>query len=212
MQLTWTVTGTRGNGTRWSLTRRNAATGRYDVSIDATSEMYEWMYELGQNRFTAVDFGRVRTTGVGDETYQRLRFGTVKVAVGGGTYRNIQNLARLRVRPGATIRARVPLIRYRQSRPFRTQTLRLTVPRRLSGSTVRLGVFGGASIQYETNVSGATSFENMLARMRRTESRNDLVLRLQRAGGNAGPKVLKKTERTLADVVGGRRTVQVSVR
>jgi hypothetical protein len=104
------------------------------------------------------------------------------------------------------------LIRYRQSRPFRTQTLRLTVPRRLSGSTVRLGVFGGASIQYETNVSGATSFENMLARMSRTESRNDLVLRLQRAGGNAGPKVLKKTERTLADVVGGRRTVQVSVR
>lgn len=212
MQLTWTVKGTRGNGTRWSLTRRNAATGRYDVSIDATSEMYEWMYLIGQNRFTSVDFGRVRATGVGDETYQRLRFGTVKVAVGGGTYRNIQNLARLRVRPGATIRARVPLIRYRQTRPFRTQTLRLTVPRRLSGSTVRLGVFGGASIQYERNVPGATSFTNLLARMRRTESRNDLVLRLQRAGGDAGPTVLKKTERTLGDVVGGRRTVRVTVR
>jgi len=26
------------------------------------------MYLLGQNRFTSVDFGRVRATGVGDET------------------------------------------------------------------------------------------------------------------------------------------------
>jgi len=120
-------------------------------------------------------------------------------------------VSRLRVRPGATIRVRVPLLRYRQSAPFRTQTLRLTVPRRLSGSTVRLGVFGGASIQDETNVFGATSFNNLLRRMRRTESRNDLVLRLQRAG-DAGPTVLKKTERTLSDVVGGRRTVPVTVR
>jgi hypothetical protein len=121
-------------------------------------------------------------------------------------------VSRLRVRPGATIRVRVPLLRYRQSAPFRTQPLRLIVPRRLSGSTVRLGVFGGASIQDEMNVFGATSFNNLLRRMRRTESRNDLVLRLQRPGGDAGPTVLKKTERTLADVVGGRRTVRVTVR
>lgn len=121
-------------------------------------------------------------------------------------------MSRLRVRPGATIRVRVPLLRHRQSAPFRTQTLRLTVPRRLSGSTVRLGVFGGASIQDEMNVFGATSFNNLLRRMRRTESRNDLVLRLQRPGGDAGPTVLKKTERTLADVVVGRRTVRVTVR
>lgn len=212
MQLTWTVKGTRGNGTPWSLTRRNAATGRFDVSVDATSEMYEWMFLLGQNKFTSVDFDRVRATGVGDETFQRLRFGTVKVAVGGGRYRNIKTVSRLRVRPGATIKVRVPLIKYRQTRPSRTRTLRLTVPRRLSGSTVRLAVLGGASIQYETNVSGATSFNNLLRRMRRTESRNDLVLRLQRSGGDAGPRVLRKTERTLADVVGGRRTVRVTVR
>jgi len=212
MQLTWTVRGTRGDGTPWSLTRRNAATGRFDVSVDATDEMYQWMFLLGQNRFTSVDFGRVRASGVGDETYQRLRFGTVKVAVGGGRYRAIQNVSRLRVRPGATIRVRVPLLRYRQSAPFRTQTLRLTVPRRLSGSTVRLGVSGGASIQDATYVFGATSFNNLLRRMRRTESRNDLVLRLQRTGGDVGPTVLKKTERTLSDVVGGRRTVPVTVR
>lgn len=212
MELTWTVKGTRGNGTPWSLTRRNAAAGRFDISIDATAELYEWMFLIGQNRFTSVDFSRVRATGVGDETFERLRFGTVKVAVNGGGYRNIANVSRLRVRPGATISVRVPLVKFRQSRPFRTQTLRLTVPRRLSGSTVRLGVFGGASIQFERNVSGAGSFRDLLRRMRRTESRNDLIARLQRGGASAGPNVLAKTERTLTNVVGGRRTVRVTVR
>lgn len=212
MELTWTVTGTRGDGTPWSLTRRNAAAGRFDISIDATAELYEWMFMLGQNRFTSVDFGRVRATGVGDETFERLRFGTVKVRVNGGSYRNIANVSRLRVRPGAMIRVRVPLIKFRQARPFRTQTLRLRVPRRLSGSTAQLAVLGGASIQFERNVPGAASFTDMLRRIRRTESRNDLIIRLQRSGGDAGPNVLAKTERTLTNVVGGRRTVRVAVR
>jgi hypothetical protein len=72
------------------------ATGTFDASVDATQVMFEWMYLIGQNRFTSVDFDRVRATGVGDETYEPLRFGTVKVAVNGDIYRNIANVSRLR--------------------------------------------------------------------------------------------------------------------
>jgi hypothetical protein len=105
---------------------------------------------------------------------------------------------------------RVPLIKHQEETPSRTVNLRLEVPNRLAGRSMRLAVAGGASLQNETDVFGGTSFNDILARMRRTESNNDLLARLE-VSGDAGPQVLMKTEEVLVNVVGGRRTVPVTV-
>lgn len=211
-QLTWTATGSTRGGDTWKLTRRNRFASRYDASFESIFEMLDWLYAINGNRFTKATFARVQVTSTVNETFERLRLGTVRVAVNGGAYRNIAALSRLRVRAGDTIRVRVPLKRYQHQNVSRTVNLRLTVPGRLAGRSIRLGVFGGSSIAYETNVYGATSFGNLLTRMRRTESNNDVVARLQRSGGNAGPAVFRKSERSLGNIVAGKRTVRVVVR
>ena len=209
--LTWTAEGTRGNGSRWKITRRNRFADRFDVTFASVFEMLDWLYLINTNRFADVSFDRVSMSGSVSGHFQRVRLGDVRVAVNDGAFRRIGAIERLRVRPGNTIKVRVPLIRYREEAPFRTVNLKLVVPRNLAGRSVRLGVFGGASLQDEIDVHGGTSFDDILARMRRLESSNDVVARLQVAG-DAGPRVFRRAERTLGNVVGGRRTVPVTVR
>ena len=62
--------------------------------------------------------------------------------------------------------------------------------------------------------AGATTLNGALQRMRRTESADELLVRLQRGRGPEapGPLVLAETERLLTNVLGGRRTVGVTVR
>lgn len=211
-QLTWKVVGTRGSGKTWSLKRSNRFADRFDVGFASVFEMFDWLFIINENKFTNVAFDKIRATSKVNESFQRLRLGTVRVAVNGGRFRNIENISRLRVDPRDVIKVRMPLIKYRQSTPFRTLTQHLTVPRRLSGQSMRLGVFGGQSIAGETNPFDGRSFADILRRMRRAESNNDAVVRLQRGGGSAGPNVLKKSEKSLGNVVTGRQTVGVRVR
>jgi hypothetical protein len=209
VQLTWTAEGTRSNGSPWTITRTNSFADPVDVVLEAF-EVAGWLGDIERNRFADVDIDDVNVTGSVSETFQRLRFGDVRVAVNNGTFRKIGAIDRLQVRGGDTIKVRVPLIKYKQETPSRTVNLRLAVPERLAGRSVQLAVVGGANLQDETDVSGATSFNDMLARMRRTESNNDLLARLQ-AAGDEGPQVLTKTEEVLGNVVGGRRTVPVTI-
>ena len=209
--MTWTVRGTRGNGTPWKLTRTTRYADQSDVSFEATLDLFDWLFVLHDNRFAKLQFQGFTMQADVNENFQRLRLGTVRVAVNGGKFRRIGAIERLRVRAGDTIKVRAPLIRYQEQDPFRTVNLRLTVPQRLAGQSLRLGVFGGDSIQHERDIFGATSFDDLLTRMRRTEGSNDVIARLQRPG-DAGPRVPSKAEHTVGNVVGGRRTVPVTIR
>lgn len=211
-KLTWTATGTSGSGKPWKLRRTNRFANRFDASFESIFEMLEWLYILEDNRFTDVEFDHVQMTAKANESFQRLKLGTVRVAVNAGRYRKISAITRLRVRPGDVIKVRVPLKKFREDTAFRTVRLRLRVPRRLSGQSMRLAVLGGRSVAGETNPAAGTSLNDILDRMRRAESNNDVLARLQRNGGDAGPEVLRKAERALGNVVRGTRSVRVRVR
>jgi hypothetical protein len=212
VQLTWTARGTRANGSPWTVTRSDRFAHEADVTFEAAGAMLEWLDIIRSNQFADVTIDDIDVTGTVDETFQRLRFGDVRVAVNGGAYRQIGAIDRLRVGAGDTIRVRVPLIRYQQETPSRTVNLRMAVPERLAGRSVRLAVVGGANLRGEVdaNVRGATSFADLVARMNRQHSSNDVVARLQ-VSGDSGPQVLTKTETAVANVVGGRRSVGVAV-
>jgi hypothetical protein len=210
VQLTWTARGTRSNGSSWTLTRTNSFADQFDVTFAATGELFSWLSAIETNQFADVNIDDVNATGSVSQTFQRLRFGNVQVAVNNGAFRNIGAIDRLRVRAGDAIKVRVALIKHQEETPSRTVNLRMEVPNRLAGRSVRLAVAGGASLQGETDVFGGTSFNDILARMRRTESNNDLLARLE-VSGDAGPQVFVKAEEVLVNVVGGRRTVPVTV-
>jgi hypothetical protein len=210
VRLTWTAEGTRSNGSSWTITRSNRFADQFDVSFWSIIEMLDWLYVIHTNRFTEVEFDNISVTGSVSETFQRLRLGDVRVAVNGGSFRRIGAIDRLRVRPGDTIKVRAPLIKYREEVPFRTVNLQIVVPQSLAGRSVQLGVFGGETLFGEVDVFGGTSFDDILARMRRAESGNEVIARLQ-VSGDRGPRVFKKAEEALVNVVQGRRTLPVTV-
>jgi hypothetical protein len=210
VRLTWTAEGTRSNGSSWTLTRSNRFADQFDVSFWSIFEMLDWLYIIQTNRFTEVEFDDISVTGSVSGHFQQLRLGDVRVAVNSGSFRRIGAIDRLRERPGDTIKVRAPLIKYREEVPFRTVNLQIVVPQSLAGRSVQLGVFGGESLQGEVDIFGGTSFNDILARMRRVESSNEVIARLQ-VSGDSGPRVFKKAEEALVNVVQGRRTLPVTV-
>ena len=71
-QLTWTATGTYGNGTPWRLTRQNRFANRFDVSFESIFEMWDWLFFIQDNRFTSVQFDRITMTSTVAEDFERL--------------------------------------------------------------------------------------------------------------------------------------------
>lgn len=213
--VTWTVTGTHSAGTAWKLTRSNrfASGGTFgDVSFASITEMLNWLSIINNNRYTDVTFDDVRMRATADEAFQQYRVGAVRAAVNRGRFRRLTAIERLRVNPRDLIRVQVPLIGYREAAASRTVSLRVRVPRGLEGRSATLGVFGGQTVVGERNPSGGRSFVDILRRMRQEERNNDVLVRLQRDGGRAGPRVFRTAKKALGDVVHGRRTVRVVVR
>ncbi|HEX6256149.1 MAG TPA: hypothetical protein VFZ70_10115 [Euzebyales bacterium] len=211
--LTWTLEATDRQGEAFQLRRRNRFANRFDVSFESIFEMLDWLFvieQLGGN----VSYETIHMTSTVNESFDRLQFGAVAVKVNRSRWRDIGSISRLRPNPGALIRVRVGVKRQGSDAVHRTLYRRMRVPHRLSGQSMTLGVFGGASVQGETNIFAATTLNGALQRMRRTDSADELLVRLQRARGPEapGPLVLAETERLLTNVLGGRRTVRVTVR
>jgi hypothetical protein len=211
--LTWTLKANDRKGNAFQLRRRNRFADEFDVSWETIFEMLDWLYLIEQLD-RKVSYETVDMTSSVKESFERLRISAVSVKVGDGRWRSIRSISRLRPKPGALIRVRVRVKRHDSNAVYRTFYRRLRVPRRLSGQSMTLGVFGGASLQNETNIFAATTLNGALTRMRRTESADELLVRLQRGRGAdaPGPLVLAENERRLSNVLRGRRTVRVTVR
>jgi hypothetical protein len=211
--LTWTLKADDRQGDAFQLRRRNRFADQYDISWETIFEMLDWLFLIEQLDGN-VSYDTIDMTSTVNESFDRLRLGTVWVKVNKSRWRTIGSISRLRPNPGALIRVRAQVKRQGSSAVYRTFWRRMRVPQGLSGRSMTLGVFGGASVQDETNIFAARTLNGALQRMRRTDSADELLVRLQRARGYPapGPLVFAETERRLSNVLAGRRSVRVTVR
>ena len=160
-EISWTLTGTKADGTPWELHRSNKISSEWGIPYEMVHEMEHMLYRLAFQNFEEVEFTGVdfETVTVRDEVRQ-YAVSKVLVSVNGKPY---EKTRRIRVRPGARLRLRVTLNPYEENLSKRTVELAVRVPRDARRDGV-LRIFGGPG--HHTGIVGkASSFDNLLRKM-----------------------------------------------
>jgi hypothetical protein len=197
-ELTWTVRGTRADGSRWRLTRSNMVSSGSDLPFESIFEALVVMHRLSNQRFEDIEFTRVAFSINVREAIRQLKIANVLISKNGGPFRSARGLA---VRPGARLAVRVKLDPFGGG-PVRSRTLRLRIPRRAAG-LYRLNVFGAD--RFLGKIS-ADSFGGLLSRIAKQPTNNQLGATLEKPRG-----VVARTRAELSRVVVGGRSIFLQV-
>lgn len=198
-EATWTVTGTRADGSTWQLVRSNMYAGDYELPWDTTHEMLHMLARLYYQDFDKIKFTSVDVDVTAREQIRQYKIVKVLVSNNGGDYLPARDL---RVRPGATLRVRVELEPYLGT-VNRVVDLAVKVPWSARGEG-QLRIFGGCGC-HAGMVGKASSFDDLLAKMHSLPQNNEANSTLR-----FGTTVARDFE-TLDQVVRGSRSMEVMV-
>lgn len=198
----WTVTGTRADGSPWTLTRSNMVSTQYDLPYEAIHEFDQMIFRLAfQNfediEFTGVDFSNVTVR----EAIRQYAVSKVLVSVDGSPF---EKTRRVRANPGSRIALRVTLNPYEETLSKKVVELKVRVPKnaRRDGD---IQVYGGPG-HYPGFVGGAASFDDLLQKMRTDIPNNNVGVKLR-----IGRKLVDKNNLRLGTVVEGGRSIFVRI-
>jgi len=215
----WTVSGTREDGTGFTLRRSDLYADPGDLSFATALDLYDALSRLAFNGVEDISFRAVDVTSTLSRSYDHYVLQRVKVRQG-GAWVTVGEFDTLQLRPGATQRLKVRLASP-VSGP-RTVLLEVPVPRRSGGLFGTLDVYGGNTGLFPDEggfegdpSTGATgggepSVDDVL-RSIRNEPRNDEVVAHLAFYDEAGNPVKQRTRRTATGlVVDGGVTIMVS--
>jgi hypothetical protein len=98
--VSWTIHGTRADGSEWSFERSNLYTSRYSIADQAPYELLNDLYALYYNDFEEVEFTGIDLHATVRETIDQYRLRGVTAAINDGEPRRTR---KLRVKPGDVI-------------------------------------------------------------------------------------------------------------
>lgn len=216
--MSWTVRGTREDGTPWELSRSNSYVSEYDISWESVFELEIQLYSILYNRFEEIDFSDVDITGSVEEAVRGYKIANVLVSKDGSNYVDVR---RIRVRPGQLVYLRVELVPLDESGGLtdRTVDLQVQVPDRARSEGL-IEVVSGASSYEEIYCflfgercadefgNKIETFDEMLEYLANRPKNNELIARL-RMGGRG--KVVSRDSEILDQVVKGWKRVRVRV-
>src|SRR3954453_4801030 len=138
----WTITGTRGGGMPFSLSRSNQWASREEVPVEPALDLAYAADALANNETEDVTIDNVSFSSTVATKYEQLHITKMEVSVNGGRYSSAR---RLTVKVGAKLKIRVSLRPFHQTTTS-TTTLNMTVPRSARGRSGELAAVGGVSL------------------------------------------------------------------
>jgi hypothetical protein len=203
-QTLFTVEGTRGDGTPFSVTRSNRTASGWDIGYMSPWELYSTVRLLQRNGFTDVSVDSIEMDSQLTEQNLSYRIGTVEARTG-NQWRRLNPRRSLSAAPGQMLRLRVTL----DPAPGSTDELgtvrrQLTVP---VPTTLRRGrgaelLVSGGSSGLNKRTLAPTSFDDLLTKLEERPRTDQVVARFlgRRAGASAAAASAPADQ-----VVGGRR-------
>lgn len=135
----WTISGTRAGGKKFTVSRTNRWSDLDDPTVDPAYEAADAMDAITSNEFEPVTITGFTFSSDVTAKYEQLRITKVAVSVNGGKWSSSDNL---KVKAGSTIRVRTTMRGYRSSTDENlVQTIK--VPNKTAGRTGVLSVQGG---------------------------------------------------------------------
>jgi hypothetical protein len=202
-ETTWTIRGTRADGTPWELTRSDMASDRYYIGFEAVHDIYHMIWDLyyqsdEEIEFTSVDFEQIT---VRDEQ-RHYRVAKVLVSKDGQNYRRAR---RVTVDKGSDVHLRITLDPYQEDWAEKTVDMTVHVPRN-ARRRGEIEIFGGPD-RHIGLVGRAKSFDELLDKMREHPLRNSLNTQLR-----IGRRVKDESSSLLDLVVRGQKSISVRIR
>ncbi|MGN6577651.1 MAG: hypothetical protein ACTHKG_18420, partial [Nocardioides sp.] len=207
-RASWTVTGTREDGTTFTLRRADVYADPYDISFATAADLYDALSRLRFNGVEDISLDKVDVTSSLARDFDRYLLEKVKVRQGGAWVAVDENDT-LQLRPGRTQRLKVRLVSP-ASGP-RAVVVEVPVPRRSAGLFGTLDVYGGNSGLFPDEEffaedgsggsgTGEQSVDDLLTSIR-TEPHNDQVVVHLAFYDEAGDTVKERTRRTATGLV-----------
>lgn len=195
--VSWTVRGTRADGTPWSLTRENRFATPTEIGYDATSELQLALSALEANALEAVTFTGVSLRGGVEQQVHRLTVDAATVSIDGGPPVPLEPDLPVEVPSGASLILAVTLRAYRAAHPV-TVELPVALPAGVEGSGMLTvgapGIVGDPWLcvwdpQACADMLGVRTFDALLDTLANQPRNDDLVAEVQLfgAGGTREP-------------------------
>lgn len=200
--ISWTVRGTREDGSPFTYTRRDRYASQWSISDDTAWELYGQLYQLQQNDFEEIAVDEITTDSRLSTAYEVYVIKSVAVRKD-GVWTSLEQDSTVRLRPGTTKRFKVSLTS--RTLGVHAVLLDLKVPLRAAGRSGSISFTGGnwwGGGYYEEGMSpagGPSSFDDLLRKLRNAP-RNDAVIAVLDVYGK-GDKPLRRQVRTNAGAV-----------
>lgn len=211
--LSWTIRGTRSDGSSWELNRSNLFASEFDITLFSVIELEQHLFSLLHNDFEDIAFTSVDVTAAVDDEVRLYAISDVLVSTNGVDYADVR---RVRARPRQLIRLRVVLEPHDGSAE-RTVDLSVRVPRNprpegyieISGAQQSFffeECFFGESCA-PPGGSKIESFDDLIATLESSPKNNELRARLR----GLGKGVATSDSELLDQVVNGFEIIRVRV-
>jgi len=209
----FTISGTTKSGDPFTLTRDNVMADSYDIAYMAPYELYDVLYRLQTNKYTAVDIDDITFDGTLSPDYRRYTLDTVEVKQD-GAWRTVTRRSKVVARPGQVLKMRVNLGSFRDE--LAPKSVRINVPvtwRRGEGGEVLVsggdqgefffkGVARSAKQTGTVQARRAGSFQSLIDSIEDAPRNDQVSVSLQSfdEGGGAAADAVSAPQ---GDVVGG---------
>jgi hypothetical protein len=121
----FTISGTTKSGDPFTLKRDNVMADSYDIAYMAPYELYDVLYRLQTNKYTAVDIDDISFDGTLSPDYRRYTIDTVEVKQD-GAWRKVTRRSKVVAKPGQVLKMRVNLGSFRDE--LAPRSVRVDVP------------------------------------------------------------------------------------
>lgn len=212
-EVSWTVSGTRADGSPFSYSRSDRYADRFDASFAPTFDLFDQLWQLQNNGVEEIRFTTIDERSLMSRDFTAFTLAKVQIRAG-GRWRPLRTDRVLTLRAGSIQRFRVTLT----SAQLANQKLRLDlrVPRNAARKFGFLEILGGNSFFGEGGFEEgpaptATDFDKLLRRLERAPRNDDVLANLNLFRRN-GSLIKQSVRKPAAAVVDGGVTVEVRVR
>jgi hypothetical protein len=194
--VTYTVTGTRAGGQRWTLTRSDVAADTLDLSFASAVGVAEGVSAVQTNRFEEVKVTGITVDTDLDAVYRDYTVERAFTRVGAAAFAPVVADAPLTLPAGARLDLRVELTPYQGRGAVRTVELSLDIPVSAAGTSGSLdiagGLFGGgfpepAPGDAPPATTKPSSFDQLLEQLQNAPHNDDVRATLTLAGAGGIP-------------------------
>jgi hypothetical protein len=209
--FTWTATGRRDDGTRWTFHRTDQYTDPFDVEFGTSFQLFQTLATIVDNPFDAVTVTKVTVHAQATEAVKEWELRGLSANDGDG-WQDVTPSTTLDVAPGDNLELKASLAAYRNSHKTKTVKLTVHIPQDASSGSGTIQVAGGADLAAAgPDLSAVTSFSQMMKVLNAVPHGNDLVAQLSVPSPDGTTTLIRNHHARLTQVTRGLLTLAINV-